>query len=62
MKDKINRIVIEQPELFPISTDDTIVRLDSLISAIEQQAAQIDVLKTKAIISTPIVRFEHKKL
>ncbi|UJR13672.1 hypothetical protein I4U23_000684, partial [Adineta vaga] len=36
IKDKINRLVIEQPELFPNLTDDTLLRLDHLISAIEQ--------------------------
>ncbi|CAF1461374.1 unnamed protein product [Adineta steineri] len=59
IKDKINRIVIEQPELFPESTDDTIVRLDHLISAIEQQAIQIDLLKTKSDISIPTLSVQE---
>ncbi|CAF1419944.1 unnamed protein product, partial [Adineta steineri] len=59
IKDKINRIVIEQPELFPESTDDTIVRLDHLISAVEQQAIQIDLLKTKSDILIPTLSVQE---
>ncbi|CAF1419954.1 unnamed protein product [Adineta steineri] len=59
IKDKINRIVIEQLELFPESTDDTIVRLDHLISAIEQQAIQIDLLKTKSDILIPTLSVQE---
>jgi len=51
IKDKIDQIVDERPELFPDSTDDTIERLDQLISAIENQAAQIDLLKNELNIS-----------
>jgi hypothetical protein len=51
IKEKVHRVVVERPELFPSSTDDTIERLDYLISAIENQAAQIESLQTE---------FQHK--
>jgi hypothetical protein len=51
IKDKIDQIVDERPELFPDSTDDTIERFDQLISAIEHQATQIDLLKNELNIS-----------
>jgi chromosome segregation ATPase len=43
IKEKINRIVTEKPELFPQSTDDTIERLDQLISVVENQAKHIKI-------------------
>jgi len=43
IKEKINRIVTEKPELFPQSTDDTIERLDQLISAVENQTKHIEI-------------------
>ncbi len=51
IKNKIDQVVDERPELFPDSNDDTIERLDHLISAIEHQAAQIDLLKNELTIS-----------
>ena len=36
MKDKINRFALEQSELFPNPTDDTLMRLDQLIVTLEQ--------------------------
>lgn len=44
MKDKIHQAVTERPELFPNVGEDTIQRLDHLISTIENQATQIDIL------------------
>ncbi|CAF0830686.1 unnamed protein product [Adineta ricciae] len=36
MKDKINRFALEQSELFPNPTEDTLIRLDQLIATLEQ--------------------------
>ncbi len=44
IKDKIDQIVIDRPELFSDASDHTIERLDQLISAIEKQAIQIEIL------------------
>jgi len=51
IKNKIDQIVGERPELFPDSNDDTIQLLDHSISVIEHQAAQIDLLKNELAIS-----------
>jgi len=45
IKDKIHRIAGERPELFPQTSDDTIERLDQLISAVENQTKQIEILQ-----------------
>jgi uncharacterized phage infection (PIP) family protein YhgE len=45
IKDKIHRIAGERPELFPQMSDDTIERLDQLISAVENQTKQIEILQ-----------------
>jgi hypothetical protein len=44
IKEKIHQAVIDRPELFPDINDDTIERLEHLISAIENQAIQIEIL------------------
>ncbi len=47
IKDKIHQAVVERPQLFPDVGDDTIERLDHLISAIGNQATQIDLLQNE---------------
>jgi hypothetical protein len=47
IKDKIHQAVIEQPQLFTDIGDETIERLDHLISTIENQAIQIDILQNE---------------
>ncbi|CAF4637872.1 unnamed protein product, partial [Rotaria sp. Silwood2] len=47
IKEKIHHVVIERPELFVDSADDTIERLDHLISVIEQQTVQMKILQTE---------------
>ncbi|CAF4043397.1 unnamed protein product, partial [Rotaria sordida] len=61
IKEKIHHIVVEQPELFRDSTDDTIERLDHLISAIGHQAAQIDHLKSEPFIPPSILSEQEIK-
>ncbi|CAF4939413.1 unnamed protein product, partial [Rotaria sp. Silwood1] len=55
IKEKIHRVVVERPELFVDSTDDTIERLDHLISAVGHQAAQIELLKTEPVVPSSIL-------
>ncbi len=62
IKNKIDQIVGERPELFPDSNDDTIERLDHLISAIEHQAAQIDLLKNELTISVSKLTEERNQI
>ncbi|CAF4732143.1 unnamed protein product, partial [Rotaria sp. Silwood2] len=45
-KDKIHRIVTERPELFINISEDTSDRLDHLISTVQHQATQINLLQT----------------
>ncbi|CAF4111061.1 unnamed protein product, partial [Rotaria sordida] len=47
IKDRIHQIVIEQPELFSHINDDTIERLDHLISIIKNQPIQIHLLQNE---------------
>ncbi|CAM2716368.1 unnamed protein product [Rotaria socialis] len=47
IKEKIHKVIVEQSDLFRDSSDNTIERLDHLISTIRQQKEQIDLLKTK---------------
>ena len=47
MKDRIHQAVIERPQLFPNISDDTVERLDQLISTLDNQATQIDVLENE---------------
>jgi len=46
-KDKIHRVVTERPDLFPNIGEETSERLDHLISTVEHQATQIDLLQTE---------------
>jgi hypothetical protein len=47
VKEKINRIVTERPDLFVNVGEETNERLDHLISTVEHQATQMDVLQTE---------------
>ena len=47
IKDRIHQAVIDRPELFSDTGDDTIERLDHLISTIGNQATQIDNLQNE---------------
>jgi len=47
IKDKIHQAVIDQPQLFTDIGDETIERLDHLISTIGSQAIQIDILQNE---------------
>lgn len=42
IKEKVHRIVQERPECFPRQSADTIERIDQLITAVENQAKQIE--------------------
>jgi hypothetical protein len=46
-KDKINRVVTERPDLFVNTGEETTERLDHLISTVEHQATQIDILQAE---------------
>ncbi len=46
-KEKINRIVTERPDLFADIGEETTERLDHLISTVEHQATQINILQTE---------------
>lgn len=50
IKEKIQKIINEKPELFPQINDDTIQRLDQLISLIQNQAKQIEILQNERSI------------
>ena len=72
IKDRIHQAVAERPEIFSETSDDTIERLDHLISTIGHQATQIDILQnerehilnkfqqseTEPIVSTPTLRLD----
>ncbi len=45
IKEKIHRIITERPELFPHMSEDTIERLDQLISVVDNQAKEIERLQ-----------------
>lgn len=47
IKEKIHQVVVERPALFSGCGDDTIERLDYIISALSNQATDIDRLKTE---------------
>jgi uncharacterized phage infection (PIP) family protein YhgE len=47
LKEKINRIVTERPDLFANIGEETNERLDHLISTVEHQATQIDALQAE---------------
>ena len=57
IKDKIHRVVLDRPDLFLNSQEDTIERLDHLIVALENQASEIDRLKADAQPPAPAIRF-----
>jgi hypothetical protein len=46
-KDKISRLVTDRPDLFTNIGEETSERLDHLISIVEHQATQIDLLQTE---------------
>ena len=46
-KDKISRLVTDRPDLFANIGEETSERLDHLISTVEHQATQIDLLQTE---------------
>ena len=46
-KEKINRLATAQPDLFNNIGEETSERLDHLISTVEHQAAQIEMLQTE---------------
>jgi chromosome segregation ATPase len=47
LKEKINRIVTERPDLFTNIGEETNERLDHLISTVEHQATKIDALQAE---------------
>jgi chromosome segregation ATPase len=47
IKEKVQGIINEKPELFPDSNDDTIERIEHLISALRNQTAQIESLQAE---------------
>jgi hypothetical protein len=47
LKDKIHRVVTERPELFVNIGEETSERLDHLISTVEHQATQMDILQAE---------------
>ena len=47
VKDKIHRVAAERPDLFDDVGEDTIDRLDRLITTVENQATQANVLQTE---------------
>ncbi len=47
IKEKVHRIVTEKPELFPQMSDDTIERIEQLVSTFGNQAEQIEILQNE---------------
>ena len=47
VKDKIHRVAAERPDLFDDVSEDTIDRLDRLITTVENQATQVNALQTE---------------
>ena len=47
IKDKMQRIATERPDLFTNIGEETNERLDHLIAAVEHQATQIDILQSE---------------
>ncbi len=62
LKDKINRLVTERPDLFVNIGEDTSERLDYLISTVEHQATQINILQTERDQSEEQLRNEIQEL
>jgi len=61
-KDKIHRIVTERPDLFVNVGEETSERLDHLISTVEHQAIQIDLLQSEHNGSEEQLRNEIREL
>ncbi|CAF4484910.1 unnamed protein product, partial [Rotaria sp. Silwood2] len=61
-KEKIHRIVIEKPNLFDGISEETSERLDHLISIVENQTTQIDLIQTERDQLEKQLRNEIKKL
>ncbi len=61
-KDKINRIVTERPDLFANIGEETSERLEHLISIVEHQATQIDILQAEHNQSDEQLRNEIRDL
>jgi FtsZ-binding cell division protein ZapB len=61
-KDKIQRVVTERPNLFDGIGEETGERLDHLISTVENQATQIDVLQAERDQVEEELRNEIKQL
>ena len=61
-KDKIHRIVTERGDLFDGIGEETSERLDHLISTVENQATQIDVLHAERDQVEEQLRSENKEL
>ncbi len=62
LKEKIHRIVVERPDLFVNIGEETNERLDSLISTVEHQATQLDILQTERNQSEEQLRNEVQEL
>ncbi len=62
LKEKIHRIVVERPDLFVNIGEETNERLDSLISTVEHQATQLDILQTERNQSEEQLRNEIQEL
>jgi hypothetical protein len=61
-KDKIHRVVIERPDLFDGTGEETSERLDHLISTVENQATQINVLQAERDQTEKQLQNEIKQL
>ncbi|CAF4368758.1 unnamed protein product, partial [Rotaria sp. Silwood2] len=61
-KEKIHRIVIEKPNLFDGISEETSERLDHLISIVENQTTQIDLIQTERDQLEKQLRNEIKQL
>ena len=61
-KDKIHRVVTERPDLFMNVGEETSERLDHLISTVEHQATQIDLLQSEHNESEEQLRNEIREL
>ena len=62
LKEKIHRVVIERSDLFVDIGEETSERLDHLISAVEHQAVQIDILQAEHDQAEEQFRSEIKEL
>ncbi len=62
IKDKLHRVATERPDLFANTGEETSERLDHLISTVEHQATQIDILQTERDQSEEQLRNEIQEL